>query len=321
VRIAIVGVGGAGGYFGARLVQAGEDVVFVARGATREALRKDGLHVESPIGDAALTGLSVAGSAEEAGEADAVILGVKSWQVPEAARSCRPMMREESFVVPLQNGVEAPDQIAAALGGTRAAGGLARIIAFQTAPARIRHLGAEPYLAFGELDGTMSDRMERLRAALARAGVSAEVRPDIRRAMWEKFLLVVPIGGVGASTGLRFGEIFGSPELRAMLRRAMQEVVALAKASGIPLGDEDVDRAIAFLEKLPADGSTSLHRDLEEGKPSELEAWSGAVVRLARERGTPAPLHEEFYPALKRRDDAARAAHAARPGSASAGLR
>jgi 2-dehydropantoate 2-reductase len=310
VRIAILGVGGAGGYFGGRLVQAGEEVVFVARGATLAALRRDGLHLESPKGDAELTGLTVAGSAKEAGEVDAVILGVKSWQVPEAARSCHPLLSSDTFVVPLQNGVEAPGQIAAALGARHAVGGLARIIAFQIGPGRIRHLGAEPYLAFGELDGTISPRVERLRDTLVRAGMVAEVRTDIRRAMWEKFLLVVPVGGVGASTGLRFGEIFRSPEVRATLRHAMQEVIDLARSHEVPLAEEDAAKAMAFLEKLPEDGSTSLHRDLEERKPSELEAWTGAVVRLARERGVAVPVHEEIYRALRPREDAARAAAA-----------
>jgi 2-dehydropantoate 2-reductase len=308
VRIGVLGVGGAGGYFGGRLAQSGEDVVFIARGATLEALRRDGLHLESPKGDADLTGLTVAGSPEEAGELDAVILGVKSWQVVEAARSLSPAMRPESFVVPLQNGVDAPDQIAAALSPSHAVGGLARIIAFQIGPARIRHLGAEPFLAFGELDAPTSPRTERLRDALARAGVACEVSPDIRRAMWEKLLLVVPLGGVGAATRRRFGELFGSANSRALLREAMGEVVAVARARGIGLSDEDAEKALAFLEKLPSDGTSSLQRDLEAGRPSEIEAWTGAVVRLARESGIPAPRHEALYRELKPRDEAARAA-------------
>ena len=170
MRIAIFGAGAVGGYFGARLAQAGEDVIFIARGEHLRAMRRDGLYVESILGDFRVTPVKATDDPASVGPVDVVLVGVKAWQVPEAAESMRPMVGPETFVVPLQNGVEAPDQLAAVLGKEHVLGGLCRIICARVAPGRIRHAGMEPYVAFGELDNRPSPRAERLRAAFERAG-------------------------------------------------------------------------------------------------------------------------------------------------------
>ena len=185
MRIAVFGTGAVGGYFGGRLAQAGGDVVFIARGKQLQALQDQGLRVDSPKGDFALRSVQATDDPAQVGVVDAVIVGVKAWQVTEAARACRPLVGPKTFVVPLQNGVEAPDQLAAVLGAEHVLGGLCRIVSFVVAPGHIQHAGLEPYVAFGELDNRSSERAERLRAAFEGAGVMAEIPPDIQVALWQ----------------------------------------------------------------------------------------------------------------------------------------
>ncbi len=179
MRIAVFGAGAVGGYFGARLAHAGEDVVFIARGAHLEAIRRDGLYVESPLGDFRIHPAQATDNPEEAGPVDVVLVGVKAWQVPEVAPKMRPLLGPETFIVPLENGVEAPDQLAAVWGRERVLGGLCRIISTVPEPGRVRHGGMEPYVAFGELDHRPGERARRLQAAFERAGVRAEIPTDI----------------------------------------------------------------------------------------------------------------------------------------------
>jgi len=200
MRIAVFGTGAVGGYFGGRLAQAGEEVVFIARGEQLRALRERGLRVDSVEGDFALYPVQAAGDPTQVGNVDVVLVGVKAWQVTEAAQAMRPLVGPETFVVPLQNGVEAPDQLAAVLGAERVLVGLCRIVSLSVAPGHIRHAGMEPYVALGELDNRPSERAQRLRDAFTRAGVTAEIPPDIQAALWSKFLFIASFSGVGAVT-------------------------------------------------------------------------------------------------------------------------
>lgn len=298
MRIAVFGAGAVGGYFGGRLAQAGEEVIFIARGEHLQAMRRQGLQVESILGDFHLYPVQATDDPAQVGPVDVVLVGVKAWQVPEAARAMRPLVGPESFVVPLQNGVEAPDQLAAVLGPEHVLGGLCKIFSARVGPGRIRHAGAEPYIAFGELDNRPSERAERLRQAFLRAGVKAEVPPDIQAAMWEKFLFIASLGGVGAVTRAPVGVLRSLPQTRQMLLQAMEEIVAVAQARGIALAGDAVDRAMAFVDSLPPGATASMQRDILEGRPSELEAQNGAVVRLGREVGVATPLHTFLYHSL-----------------------
>ena len=298
MRIAVFGVGGAGGYFGGRLAQAGEDVVFVARGEHLQALRTHGLRVDSVKGNFVLQSVQATDDPAQVGVVDVVLLGVKAWQVPEAAQAMRPLVGSETFVVPLQNGVEAPAQLAAVLGAQHVLGGLAKIISFKVGPGHIRHAGAEPYVAFGELDNRTSERAERLRLAFERAGVTVEIPSDIQAALWDKFLFVVSWGGVGAVTRAPIGVLRSVPEMRRMLEQVMYEVSAVAQASNIALPEDTIGKTIAFVDTLPPSGITSLQRDIVEERPSELASWNGAVVRLGQEVGVATPLHSFIYHSL-----------------------
>jgi 2-dehydropantoate 2-reductase len=298
MRIAVFGTGAVGGYFGGRLAQAGEDVVFIARGEQLRALKAHGLRVDSIKGDFALQPVQATDDPAQVGVVDAVIVGVKTWQVADAARAMRPLVGPETFVVPLENGVEAPDQLAAVLGAEHVLGGLCRIVSFVVEPGHVRHAGLEPYVALGELDNRPSERAERLRDAFTRAGVNAEIAADIQVAMWEKFLFIASFSGVGAVTRAPAGVLRSLPETRGMLEAAMREVLTVAQARGIGMTEEAVSRTMALIDGLPEGGTASMQRDIIGGRPSELESQNGAVVRLGQEVGVDVPLHGFMYDCL-----------------------
>ena len=299
MRIAVFGSGAVGGYFGGRLAQAGQEVHLIARGDHLSAIRDHGLRVTSPKGDFVVRPATATDEPATVGAVDVILLGVKAWQVPQAAEAMRPLIGPGSVIVPLQNGIEVPDQLVAPFGADHVMGGLCRIIAYVAAPGHIRHAGGEPYIAFGELDGPTSRRAEALRQAFGTArGVTAEIAPDIRASMWSKFLFIAAVSGVGALTRAPIGVIRSQPESRRLLRQAMEEVFRVALASRVALPADSVDRALAFADSLPPDGTASMQRDIIEGRPSELDAQVGAVVRLADRLGVEAPVHRLTYAAL-----------------------
>ncbi len=298
MRIAVFGAGGVGGYFGARLQQAGEEVAFVARGRHLEAIRADGLRIESPLGDAHLE-VVASDDPAEIGPVDVVLVATKTFQLDEAIDAIAPLVGETTLLVPLLNGIEAPDRLAAALPRGTVAGGLCRIVAFVAEPGAIRHIGVEPYLAVGLRDGGSDPRVEALVAAARRAGVTAESPPDIETAMWRKFLMVVSWGAIGAVSRAPMGQLLAHPGTRALLREALDEIVRVAAARDVDLGGHAAADALAFYRTLPPDGTTSLQRDVAEGRPSELDAWSGAVVRLGGASGVETPVHRFVASALE----------------------
>ena len=299
MRIAVLGAGAVGGYFGARLAQAGCSVVFIARGAHLEDIRRHGLSIESPAGDCVVRPAEATDAPELARDADAWLVGVKAWQIPEAAAALGPVVGRKSVVVPLQNGVEAADQLAAILGHERVLGGSCRILACLSAPGRIRHVGVDPILEFGERGGRSTGRASGLLAAFDRStGATGRLVEDVESAVWQKFLFIAPTSGVGALAGTPAHVFRSRPETRAMLVAAAQEVFLLARARRIALQEDAVDRALALVDALPEGAITSMQRDMQAGRPSELESLTGAVVRLARAAGVPAPVNESIYRGL-----------------------
>jgi 2-dehydropantoate 2-reductase len=288
--IAVVGAGGVGGYFGGKLASAGADVVFIARGATLEALRTRGLRVDSIGGDFVVERVNATDDPAGVGTVDAVIFAVKAWQIAEAAERVKPLIGPDTMVVPLENGMEVPEQLAAILGAEHVLGGLCGIVAYIVEPGHIRHAGIEPFVMFGEVDGRPSERAERLREEFVRAGVKADPPQDIRHAMWSKFLFITPMSGIGALTRVPIGVWRSMPQPRAIAAQAMREIIAVAAARGVTLGDEAVDRTLARYDGMPAEATSSLQRDVMEGKPSELDAQLGAVARMARAAGIDTPV-------------------------------
>ena len=299
MRIAVFGAGGVGGYFGGRLAQAGESVVFIARGPHLEALRRDGLQVASVARDFTIRPAEATDDPRTAGPVDAVIVAVKAWQVREAAQGMAPLLGASTFVLPLQNGIEAADEIAAVIGRERVLGGLCRLVAFIEGPGRIRHAGVAPLVELGELHGPVSERVLALRHAFERAqGLTVATPDDIVAALWEKFLFIAPYSGVGAVTGQPAGLFRSVPETRALLRDGMHEILALARARGVALPDDVVERTLRRVDGLPADATSSMQRDIREGRPSELEHQIGAVVRLGRASGVPVVVNQFLYASL-----------------------
>jgi 2-dehydropantoate 2-reductase len=298
VRIAFIGIGGLGGYFGGRLAKAGNDVVFIPRGATLAALRKNGLRVESPEGDFVLPQVHATDDPASAGTADAIFVTTKTWQVPEAAQQIRPMVGPETVVIPFQNGVDAYDQLAAALGPEHVLGGMCHVIAFVTAPGVIRRGSLNPLITIGEWNNARTPRLAKLVACLEAAGLEVRVPESIQVALWEKFEFIASFGGVGGVTRAPIGVIRSVPETRSLLEGAMQEIVGLARACGVAVPDESVANTLRFIDSLPPEGTASLQRDIIAGRPSELAAHSGAVVRMGRARNFPTPVHEFIYQAL-----------------------
>jgi 2-dehydropantoate 2-reductase len=299
MRIAVFGTGAVGGYFGGRLAEAGEDVVFLARGAHLAAIRANGLRVTSVAGDFVIRPAHATDDPATVGPVDGILLGVKAWQVADAAVAIRPMVGPDTFVLPLQNGVEAPGILADVLGAEHVLGGLCRILVYVVEPGHIRHQGVEPDIAFGELNGTRTDRVEALRRAFAKArGVTVTIPPDIRAALWSKFLFIATLSGLGALTRVPIGVIRSLPGTRRMLEQGLREIELVARARGVTLAPDVVSKTLAFIDSLPPDATASMQRDIMEGRPSELESQNGAVVRLGQQAGVDVSLHRFIYHAL-----------------------
>jgi len=309
MRIAIFGSGGVGGYFGGRLAYAGEDVTFIARGEHLRAIRDKGLKVDSLNGDLVVYPATATDDVNEVGKVDLVVVGVKAWQVPEAARAMRPMVGRQTTVLPLQNGVDAAGQLSEELGRERVIGGLCKIVSFVVAPGHIRHAGFVPSVTIGELDNRRSDRINDIEQTFQRAGVETTIAADIHVALWLKFLFIASFSGVGAIANAPAGVLRSDRELRAQMIRAMEEIFALARTRGINLPVNAIDTVMAGVDALPEDATSSMQRDIAAGKPSELESQTGAVVRMARESGVEAPTNEFIYQTLKPLEGRARDAH------------
>lgn len=299
MRIAVFGAGGVGGYFGGRLAQAGEDVVFIARGDHLQAMLKHGLRVDSVKGDFVVKPVQAMDDPAQVGIVDAVLLGVKAWQVTDAAEAMRPMVGPDTFVLPLQNGLEAPKHLAEVLGDQHVLGGLCGLSTFIVGPGHICHAGADPFIRFGELDNRSSERVERLRQAFERAsGLTVEIPPDIHVAMWQKFVLINAWSGVGAVTRAPVGIFRSQPGTRQMLEQTMTEIYNVARARNIALPKDVIAKTMAFLESMPPDTTASMQRDIMNGRPSELEAQNGAVVRMGQEVGVETPVNAFIYHSL-----------------------
>ena len=299
MRIAVFGAGGIGGYLGAKLAQAGDEVALIARGPHLSAIQAHGLFVDSPTGDFHMTPSIATDRPEDVGVVDAVLLGVKAWDVRAAAEAIRPMVGATTGVLTLQNGVEAPTEVAEVLGKEHVIVGVAIIRCFIAAPGRLRHVGSvDPNLTLGEIDNRLSARVEHIRAALAKVNVSVNVPENLQTWLWGKLVSVAAIGGVGAVVRVPIGVWRQLPQVRAMVERAAQAVVAVTRARGVHPPEGIIDLAQGAIDASPPAAMLSMHEEIVGGRPSELEYWNGAVVRLGREAGVSTPLNEFIYHSL-----------------------
>ena len=298
MRIAVVGAGGVGGYFGAKLARAGESVVMLARGAHFQAIRRDGIRIRSVPEGESVAKVEAVDSFAGQPPVDMALFCVKSFDTRSAAEALRPVVGSSTGVVSLQNGVDNEETLDEVLGPGVALGGAAYVFAGIASPGVITHTAAGR-IVFGEMDGRASDRATRLRDALAGAAVPVELASDIRRVLWEKYLLISAQAGMTAVTRCPAGVLRDTPESWRMYRLIVEELAALARASGVALAADVVDTVMKQAAAIAPDAYSSLHHDLVQGKRLELEALHGHAVRLGERHGVPTPMVLAIYAALK----------------------
>jgi 2-dehydropantoate 2-reductase len=291
MRIAIMGSGGVGGYFGARLAQAGYDVGFIARGAHLAALRERGLAVESKLGNVNLASVRATDDPATLSPVDFVLLSVKLWDTETAARAISPIVGPATTVLSLQNGVQKDDVLRRVLGDRPILGGICYISATIARPGVISHTGTLQKIVFGEYDGQRSARAEAFLEACRRAGIDSELSPEIRKAIWQKFVFLVGLSAVTTAIRLPIGPIRENPRTRRFLLDIMGEVVAVGRAQGVALNAGYAEDLLSYFDGLPAEMAASMSHDLERGNRLEVDWLSGAVAELGRAAGTPAPLN------------------------------
>ena len=292
MKIVMMGAGGVGGLFGARLALAGFEVGFVARGAQLAAMRERGLTVENAQhGNIHLAAVRVSDDPAALGPADLVIVSVKLWDTEAAARAIRPLVGPATGVLSLQNGVVKDVMLRRELGEAAVMGGVSYVAAHIARPGAIHQTGAMQRVVLGEYDGRKSARAEFLQQALLRAGVQAELSHDVRRAIWEKYVFLASLSAATATMRRPVGAIRENAQARAFLLDLMREVVAVGRAHGVSLADDFAEDRLAFADGLPADMTSSMHHDLERGNRLEVTWLSGGVVQLGEAVGVPTPAH------------------------------
>ena len=305
MRIAIMGGGAVGGYFGGLLSLAGNDVTFIARGEHLRAKQEHGLTLETPKGTLHVNNARFVAEPGEVGPCDIVLFAVKAYDIEAAAKPLKPLVDAGATIVSVLNGVDHQDRIGAVLGANSVIGGLALVSGVITAPGVIRYTSPMSSLRFGEADGSLSARAVAFRDACLAAGFGAEVVTDIRVAQWSKFVGLATNAALTSLFRLPAGYIYHDPEIIPMARRGFEEVAAVGRAFGITLPADAAERALAMHQAFPKTMYASMYHDVAKGKPMELDSLSGYVMRKGRELGVPTPVHEMAYLALKPYKDGA----------------
>lgn len=307
MKIGVIGAGGVGAYFAAVLSKSGNDVHLLCTKRHVEPIAAQGLTVTKGDGSPAFSTspASVSSQAESIGTCDAVILACKAGQVSEAMAGARALIGPETAVLPLQNGVTASERITEAVGPGHALGGVCMIISYLREPGVVHHVGGQPAITLGELDGANTSRVERLAEALSAAGVATTVSEDIVTDTWRKFMLITSYGGVGALCREPVGRTRNNMQTRSLVQDAMWEVADLARSAGAHLRAADVTRMMAQFDAFNPESTASMQRDLAAGRLSELEEQNGAVVRLAQNYQVSVPIHTTIYRAMTLLDGAA----------------
>jgi len=299
MRIAVVGAGGVGGAFGAALAKAGADVTFIARGAHLAAMKDKGLRIEGGRGDTHLVPTRATDDPRTVGPVDFVLFCVKLWDVESAGEHIKPLVGPNTAVIPLQNGIDAPERLLPILGPQAVMGGVAQISASIIEPGVIRQVGTFMRMLFGELDGSPSPRGEALLAMCRKAGFDAVLSDQIVTELWMKFILLATNASLLALVRQPVGKVRDDPDLKQQWAAAYDEVIAVAKARGVTLPADALERMRAFTADAPPAMKPSMALDLERGNRIELPWLGGKVVELGRQLGVPTPCHSLMYAALK----------------------
>ena len=294
MKIAIIGTGGVGAYFGGKMAKAGFDVTFLARGAHLKAIREKGLTVKSILGDFHLDSVKANDTIKKIGESDLIILALKAWQINEVAAELKSIVGENSLILPLQNGVVAVEELKTFFPEKNIISGLCQIISKIESPGVVNHFGVNPKIIFGELDNSTTLRIQKIKQLFDASGINSEISEDIKAALWKKFIPIC-VGGLLVVSKTTYGELRELKETRQLMIELLQEIYNLSQKIGIHIESDFVEKAIAFIETFPYETTSSLTRDVLEGKPSEIEYQNGTVVKLGIQYGIDTPINRFVY--------------------------
>lgn len=306
MNIVIYGTGGVGGYFGARLHQAGNKVTFIARGEHLRAIQQNGLLVKSIKGDYLVKNAVASHSLNNTKAIDLILICVKTWQLSNIAETIKPFLNESTIVISLLNGVDNAAVLSSIINKNNVMGGLCKIVSKVEDYGVINHLSYEPTIVFGELNNTITARALQLKDVFENAGFKTVLSSSIQQEIWTKFLFITTISAIGALTRATIGEMLAQPYIKDLMRLTAQEIVEVAKSKGVYLPDDCIERQFKIIENQPYNTTSSLQRDIIEGKPSELDSQNGTVVRLGAEMGIPTPVNSFIYHCLLPQEKKAR---------------
>jgi 2-dehydropantoate 2-reductase len=294
MKIAIIGTGGVGGYFGGKLARAGYDVTFLARGEHLKAIQQNGLTIKSIGGDFKIDRVKATDRIDKIGLADLVILGIKAWQVRDISEELLSIIKRETIVLPLQNGILAAEELNEKINNRNIIRGLCRILSKIDSPGVIDHFGLEPSIIFGELDYSGSERCEMIKAVFDKAEINSHISNDIIADLWKKFIGIC-VGGLLAVTRTTYGELRALKETRQLMIELLTEIYVLSQQLWIKIEPDFVSKTISVIDTFPYESTSSLARDVIEGKPSEIEYQNGTIVRLGEKYGVKTPVNRFVY--------------------------
>jgi 2-dehydropantoate 2-reductase len=299
MKIAIIGAGGVGGYYGALLARAGHEVAFIARGEHLQALRAKGLQVKSILGDFTVSPMRATATPAEIGPVNLIVVAVKTYHLDEVAQMLAPLLAPTTAVLPFENGVDAAERLGAVIGQEYLLGGSTWISAAIEAPGVIGHYSQFRRVVLGEFNGQVTPRLQAVYEAFQNIGVSVEISTDIRTVLWSKLVFIAAVGAIGSLTRMTMGEYRQVHETRAVLQAAIAEIIAVGQTNGAKLEVALAEKTLAFIDQSAAELKPSMQRDIEAGRVSELESLIGVVVRLGAAAGVPTPVMSFAYAMLK----------------------
>lgn len=294
MKISIIGTGGVGGYFGGKLAKAGYDVTFLARGEHLKVIQTKGLKIKSIQGDFEVHSVKATDKIKNIGSSDLIIIGVKACQVKDIAKELVSIVNKNTTVLPLQNGVLAIDELKECINQNNIIGALCRIMSKIESPGIINHFGIEPFIIFGELDNSKSERLKKIKDVFDTSGVNSKIAEDIHSELWKKFISIC-VGGLLAVTKSTYGEIRELKETRQLMIDLLTEIYTLSQKIGIKIKPDFIDKTVSFIDSFPYDATASLTRDVWDGKPSEIDYQNGTVVNLGKKYGIETPINRFVY--------------------------
>lgn len=306
MKIVVYGIGGVGGYFGGKIAQTSNEVVFIARGEHLKKIRENGLKVKSIDGDFVAKPSMVTDNATDAGKADLIIVGTKSWQVEDTAKNIKSLLHENTLVLPLQNGAENEAKLMNVIDKKHVLAGLCRIYSKVDAPGVINHFAHPPEIVFGEMDNSKSERIKEVDKVFKSAGFISTIPEDIHVEIWNKFMFIATVSGIGGLTRVPIREMADDNYLNKVMRQTADEIYRVGKTKGVNLDDNIVNKTMQFIEGQPAGSTASTQRDIMEGYPSELENFNGYIVREGKKLGIKTPTNEFIYRCLLPQEKKAR---------------